>query len=299
MFQHCLICTDFTDGLQRTIHFVSALQKGGFNKVTFFHSVPIWSEGEVPRVDREKIAEMKAKLSPALENIPDGMEVNVEVLSGSASDNIIELTKKYDIDFIITGSPLSNSLENFLFGSTTSKLTKKVHIPIMVLRPQLVSVYREEELSSRLSNLNDYWLVPYQQDYAHAHDLVNKIKEYAQDKSQQKPPKCLVLTTVDDVSRSQLITDSNVNEAKKKLAKVKEELESVGVEVETIVKTGNHLEIVFDAALTYNISAIAIANDRDSKLIDRILDLTVGNDSSNLLNCSWFPIVYFPLEKAK
>ena len=298
MFQHCLICTDFTDGLQRTIHFVSALKKGGFNKVTFFHSVPIWDEGEVPRVDREKITEMKEKLAPALENIPDGMEVNIEVLSGSAAENIIDLTKKYDIDFIITGTPLSNSLQNLLFGSTTAKLTKKVHIPVMVLRPQLIWVYREEELYSRFQNLNDYWLIPYQ-DHDHDRDLINKVKEYATDKSDQKPPKCLLITTVDDVSRSRLITENNVQEAKQKLAKLKKELESVGVEVETIVKTGSHLEIVFETALTYNISAIAVANDRDSKLIDRILDLTVGNDSSNLLNCSWFPLVYFPLQDAK
>jgi nucleotide-binding universal stress UspA family protein len=295
MFKHCLICTDFTDGLQRIVHFVSELKKAGFEKVTFLHCVPIWEEGEVPRIDKEKIEEAKIKLSPALENISEGMEVNVEVLSGRAWENIADITQKSDIDFVITGTPVSSSWQNLLFGSTTDKLTKKLDVPIMILRPQLVSVYREEELSLRLSHLNDYWLIPYH-EHVHDEDLINKIKVYAEEKSHTLIPKCLLITVVEDVSRSELLIESHVQEAQEKLAKFKEELESVGVQVETLVEKGNRSEKIFETAFTYDISAIAIANDRNSKVMDRILNLTVGSDSTHLLHCSWFPLIYFPIK---
>lgn len=295
MFKHCLICTDFTDGLQRIVHFVSALKQDGFEKVTFLHSVPIWEEGEIPRVDKEKIEEAKIKLSPALENIPEGMSVNVEVLSGNADENILQVVNKYDIDFIITGTPLSSSWQNLLFGSTTAKLTKKLDVPMMVLRPQLVTVYREEELVSRLAHLNSYWLISYQH-HSYDDDLIQKIKDYAADKTHKFIPKCLVMSVVEDVSRSELLIESHLQEAKVKLNQIKQELESVGVQVETMVKKGNLTEEIFETAFTYDISAIVVANDRDDKVIDRILNFTLGSDSQHLLNCSWFPLIYFPIK---
>ena len=295
MFKHCLICTDFTDGLQRIVHFVSDLGKGGFEKVTFLHSVPIWEEGEIPRVDKEKMEEAKQKLSPALNNIPEGMTVNVEVLSGQAHENIKQVVNKYDIDFVITGTPLSSSWQNLIFGSTTAKLTKKLDVPMMVLRPQLVTVYREEELALRLAHLNSYWLISYH-SHIHDDDLIQMIKDYAADKSHKFVPKCQVMTVVEDVSRSELLVESHVEEAKTKLNQIKKELQSVGVEVETFVTKGNRMEEIFKNALTYDISAIAIANDRDSKVFDRILNFTFGTDSEHLLNCSWFPLIYFPIK---
>jgi nucleotide-binding universal stress UspA family protein len=295
MFKHCLICTDFTDGLQRIVHFVSDLGKGGFEKVTFLHSVPIWEQGEIPRVDQEKIEEAKQKLSPALNNIPEGMTVNVEVLSGQAHENILQVVNKYDIDFVITGTPLTSSWQNLLFGSTTAKLTKTLDVPIMILRPQLISVYRDEELALRLANLNSYWLISYQ-NQVHDHALIQKIKDYAAEKSHQFVPKCLVMTVVEDVSRSSLLIESHIKEAEIQLHELQRELQSVGVEVETLVVKGNRLEQLFKSAVTYNISAIAIANDRDHNVINRILNFTVGSESEHLLNCSWFPLIYFPIK---
>ncbi|NEO51139.1 MAG: universal stress protein, partial [Moorea sp. SIO4A3] len=35
MFQHCLICTDFSDGLYRLVEFVPSLAAGGLKKIIF------------------------------------------------------------------------------------------------------------------------------------------------------------------------------------------------------------------------------------------------------------------------
>ena len=36
MFESCLICTEFSDGLERLAQFVPSLAKGGLKKIVFF-----------------------------------------------------------------------------------------------------------------------------------------------------------------------------------------------------------------------------------------------------------------------
>ena len=52
-------------------------------------------------------------------------------------------------------------LETRLFGSITISLTKVTSLPLMILRPQLISTYTEEELSLRCQHLWRYFLIPF------------------------------------------------------------------------------------------------------------------------------------------
>lgn len=297
MFERCLICTDFTDGLQRMVKFLPNLGEGGLKEITFLNSVPVWTEGEVPRIDQKKIEEAKKRLSSAFDNVPDNMKVNVEVLSGNAVDNILSTVQKYNVDFIIVGTALSTSLQKMIFGSTTQELINRLKVPMMIFRPQLISVLREDELALRCRNLNRFWLIPYN-DYPHHRSLIKRIKAYATDNPVNTLSQCLLLSVVDEVSRSPEITQNNMKEAEKKLSQVKQELESVGVEVATIVRKGSLLEELFDVALENDISAIALGDDQEKSVLNRILDLTVGSRSHYIINSSWFPLIYIPMAKS-
>jgi len=297
MFNHCLVCTDFTDGLDKMIHFVSALGKGGFKEITFLHSVAIWDEGEIARIDDEKVEEAKKRLSPALENVPDNMKVNIEVLSGNPSDNILATIKKYKVDLVITGSPVSTSLEQIFFGSTTGKLRSKLTIPMMILRPQLMSVYRNDEFALRCRNLNRFWLVPYN-NLPHHRDIAEKIRNYTQQDQDSSLQECLFISVIDDVSRSDILTENKIKQAQKELISLQQSFASSPLRVKTLVKTGNILEEVFKVAFDHDISAIVIPeNSREENVFDRILNLAVGSNANYLLNCSWFPLIYFPINK--
>lgn len=297
MFKHGLICTDFADGLDKMIHFVSALGEGGFQEITFLHSVPIWDEGEIPRIDHDKVEEAKKRLSPALENVPNNMKVNIEVLSGNALDNILATVKKYKIDLVITGSPVSTSLEQIFFGSTTVQLKNKLTIPMMILRPQLMSVFRNDEFALRCRHLNRFWLVPYDDSPRH-HYIAEKIRNYTQHNQDSSLQECLFLSVVDDVSRSEILTENKVRESQRMLTSLQESFASSSLRVKTLVKTGNILEEVFKVAFEYDISAIALAeNSKEENLFARILNLAVGSDANYLLNCSWFPLIYFPINQ--
>lgn len=70
MFQRALICTDFTDGIQRLAKFAPSLAAGGFQSLTFFHNVAVDAEREIPHIDPEVLAERKQRILDLLRGCP-------------------------------------------------------------------------------------------------------------------------------------------------------------------------------------------------------------------------------------
>ena len=292
MFQSCLICTDFTDGLHRLIDCVPNLAQCGLKKIVFFHSVPLWEEGEVPRVDDEKIEQAKQSLQKALDNVPDNVDVQVEVLSGKPLDTIPRVLKKHPVDVIMTGTPIRSSLEEKFFGSTSTGLAKLTAQPLNIIRPELITTYTLEELDLRCRHLWRYLLIPYN-DTKTARYLIEEIKKYAKDRPENSLKQCMLMTVVDDCGRKSVLAEQRVEEAKNSVASVKEELEALDIEVNTLVKVGNPLQEITTAALDYDISAIAIATDYRNSL----LQWTVRSFANDLMRTSWFPVLLFSPKK--
>lgn len=292
MFQSCLICTDFTDGLYRFINCVPNLAQCGLKKIVFFHSVPLWEEGEVPRVDDEKIEQAKERLQKALDNVPPEVEVEVEVLSGKPLDTIPRVLKKYDVDVIMTGTPIKSLLQEKFFGSTSTGLAKLTSQPLNIIRPELITTYTLEELDLRCRHLWRYLLIPYN-DSKTARYLIDEIKKYAQDRPENSLKQCMLMSVVDDCGRKSVLAEQRVEESKNSIAKVKEELEALDIEVNTLVKVGDPLQEITTAALDYDISAIAIATDYRNSL----LQWTVRSFANDVMRSSWFPVLLFSPKK--
>lgn len=288
MFRNCLVCTDFTDGIHRLVNFVPNFAKGGLEQIIFFHSVPLWEEGEVPRIDEEEIEVAKKRLSVALEQIPDNIEVKIEVLSGKPTDNIPKILKKYPTEVIITGTPIRSLLQEKFFGSTSVALARQTEQPLTILRPQIITTYTREELALRCQHLWRYLLIPYNDGKA-ARYLIEQIKTYSKNRPENSLEQCMLIWVVDDCGRQEVIKESRLKEAKEKIEKTKEELEQLGLKVNTEVREGNPMQEILDAALTYDISAIAIADDYRNKL----LEWTAPSFTKDLLCRSWFPILLF------
>ena len=292
MFQSCAICTDFTDGLYRFIDCVPNLAKCGLNKIVFFHSVPLWEEGEVPRVDDEKVEQAKQRLGKALDNVPDNVEVIVEVLSGKPLDTIPRVLKKHPVDVILTGTPIKSLLQEKFFGSTSTGLAKLTSQPLNIIRPELITTYTLEELDLRCRHLWRYLLIPYNNSKT-ARYLIDEIKKYAQDRPENSLTHCMLMSVVDDCGRKSVLAEQRVEESKKQLASVKEELEALNIEVNTLVKVGDPLHEISTAALDYDISAIAIATDYRNSL----LQWTVRSFANDVMRSSWFPVLLFSPKK--
>lgn len=292
MFKSCLICTDFSDGLHRLVNFVPDLAAAGLKTITFFHSVPLWEEGEVPRINEEKIQESKERLKKALSYVPEGVEVDIKVASGKPLDTIPKIIANKSIDVVLTGSSIQNSLQERFFGNTSVGLAKLTSKPLTVIRPQLITTYTREELSLRCRHLWQYLLVPYT-DTKSGRYLIEEIKERIVSCPESSLKKCMLITVVEDSGRQAMFKEVRVTEAAEKLELVKQDLENLGIEVNTEVRTGNPLHEIMDAALEFDISAIAIATDYRNTL----LQWTAPSFANNLIRSSWFPILLFSPKK--
>ena len=292
MFQSCLICTDLADGLHRLVDFVPNLASGGLKKIIFFSSVPLWEEGEVPRIDTEKEQQVKQLLSRALSKVPEGIEVKVEVASGKPLDTIPRVLQHHEVDVIFTGTPIRSLLEEKFFGSTSLGLSKLTEIPLTIIRPQLITTYTTEELSLRCQHLWQYLLIPYNGSKA-ARYLIDSIKKYVQKYPETSLKKCMLLWVVDTVSREAVLTEYRLKEAQEKLDSAKAELEALGIEVNIEVREGNPLHETMETALEFDISAIAIATSYRNSL----LEFTAPSFANDLIRRSWFPVVFFSPKK--
>ncbi len=288
MFQRCLICTDFSDGLQRLIHFVPALAAGGFTQIVFAHTVPLWEEGDVPRVDQEKIDAAQARLKAATDNAPPGVEIIVEVRSGKPTETIPKLLEQYHSDLILTGTPTRSLMRETVFGSTTQGLARNTKTPLLILRPQLVSVYREEELNLRCQHLWHSLLIPYNGSQS-ADYLVERVKELIAGDSGHSLTQCYLVWVVTSSGRRAEQDNYQYQMAEEKLAKVKADLAATGVAVETVIRTGDPMRELMTVAMEVDISAIAIAYQSRGAL----LDWTAPSFANEVLRNSWFPVLFF------
>ena len=163
-------------------------------------------------------------------------------------------------------------------------------MPILILRPQLVSTYRESELSERCQNMFNYLLLPYD-DSSSAKKLVGEIKTRIAADPNCALETCLLSWVIDDggrVSSSDLVED-----AERTLEAVKADLSDLGTEVQTEVRVGNPLEEILKSGEVHDISAIAVCTGKSKGL----LTFTVPSFTSAILRESWHPIVHFPRVK--
>lgn len=292
MFQSCLICTDFTDGLYRFLDCVPSLAQSGLKKIVFFHSVPLWEEGEVPRVDDKKIEQAQQRFQKALDHVPSGVDVQIEILSGKPLDTIPRVLKKHSVDVIMTGTPIRSLLQEKFFGSTSAGLAKATSQPLNIIRPELITTYTLEELNLRCRHLWRYLLIPYNNSKT-ARYLIEEIKKYAQNRPENSLKQCMLISIVDDCGRKSLLAKQRVEEAKVSLKSVKEELEALDLEVNTLVTVGDPLHEITTAAVDFDISAIAIATDYRNSL----LQWTVRSFANDVMRTSWFPVLLFSPKK--
>lgn len=288
MFHHCLICTDFSDGLDRLVKFVPQLAQKGIKKLVFFHSISVWEEGKVARVDENPVEQAQQQLAQALQSNPEGITVKVEVPRGKFVESALEIIQREQIDLIILGVPIRSSIESKIFGSDSTELAKATSVPLMIVRPQLISTYTEEELSLRAQHLWRYLLIPYN-DSESAQYLLKQLKALAANRPSNGWTHCFLLWVIEETGRSEELTQYHLNTATEKLEKIKAELESFNLVVEAQVRQGNPLREMLNVSLHYDISAITIATEYRNNL----LSWTVPSLANEVLQRSWFPVILF------
>jgi nucleotide-binding universal stress UspA family protein len=289
MFRRALICTDFSDGLYRLTQVVPSLVAGGIQQLTFFHNVPLQIDRGVPQINEDEMTAAKQRLEASLVDIPDNATASVEVMTGRAKDNILELVESTRADVVFLGMPTRNLLAEKLFGSTTMGLVEQLQVPVMILRPPLVSTYTTPELDLRCRSLFRYLLVPYDGS-DNANRLIQRIQAAVEQSPERVLQRCLILWVVDESIRPELRGDRPMATAKAKLDEASTGLRDLGIDVETLVKEGDPQEELFKVAENRDISAIAVFSSHKRGL----QRWSIPSFTREILRCSWHPVLDFP-----
>lgn len=299
MFQRPLICTDFADGLQRLVNFVPSLVAGGMKQIVFLHTVPLKNETSIPRLDVEQIDRAKAQLSAALQQVPTGVEVKIEVQSGRLIDTILKTASTDQADVILLGTSGRSLLTEKLFGSTTMGLVQRTTIPLLTLRPQLISTYTAEELSLRCQHLFRDLLLPYDDSDA-AKYTVQTIKRLVQEQSGSESRqlnsslrRVLMCWVAEEGSRYELTEEQQQQVVCQTLEPVRHDLAIAGVDVKLEVRRGDSVVQILAVAQESDVSAIVLSSDRLGKRLEGSLASFTGE----VLRRSWHPVLFLPLDR--
>ena len=294
MFRRLLITTDFSDGFHRLVNFIPELAKAGLEHIVFLHCVPLQEDRNIPRVDEKKQAAAKAKLEGALKNCPRDIEVHIELPTcptsgGARVKAILAAVKKYQSEVMMVGTSTNSLLNEKLFGSTTSELAKKTSVPLLILRPQLVSAYTEEEMALRCQHLFRYLLVPYDGSKSGQY-----VVNYLEAKAKSRPPKsleaCMLCWVLEKSGRKELSLEPQADQCTQSLQTLKTRLEDLDLQVTTDVRQGNAIAEIQTVALDFDISAIVVS----SKHFGRLWELSVPSFAGEMIRRSWHPILFVP-----
>lgn len=290
MFIRILICTDFSDGLHRLAQFVPNLEKAGIKQIVFLHTVPLSDKGAVVRVDSEKIEQAQTRLAKkAIGTNPSSVEVKIEVHSGKPVDTIFKVARTYNSQLIIGGSQSRSLITEKFVGSTMADLSRQTKIPLLVLRPQLIAAYTNEELALRCEHLFRSLLIPYNQSQV-ADTLVHQIKQLAQQQSGEFLQKCQLCWILESSGRRDAPIKVSPQQAKETLSKIKADLEQAKLQVDTQVQEGSSVATILDIAVMEDISAIAVC----SGTIGKLQEWLVSSFTAEILRQSWYPVLFFP-----
>ncbi|MDB9525643.1 universal stress protein [Oscillatoria sp. CS-180] len=289
MFQRVLISTDFKDGLYRLGCVVPSLVQAGVTEATFFHNVAVQTDRSVPKVDEDGMKAARKRFEESIQTVPEGVTVDIHVTCGRPSDNIIKQVESSKCEVLFLGTPTRSALSEKLFGSTTAKLIERTSVPMIILRPQLISTYTTDELSLRCRNLMHNLLIPYDGTKGSS-EFLDTLKTQIAKNPPPENHKYWLLWVIDENIRRELRGDNPLQEAQARLQQAANTLRELNVTVETVVKEGDPFEEIMNAADYYDIGAIATS----SRGIGGFLRWSVPSLTREILRQSWHPVLYFP-----
>lgn len=295
MFKHLLIATDGEDGLDRLGHCLESLQATGVECVTFVHSIEYNEDivGTPSRIAIE-VEEAEQQLSSRLDPAPEGLSMDVFVQCGKPAKIILNAIQLNKPDVLILGMAIRNLLLEKMFGSTTMELLPRLSIPMLVMRPQLVSSFTLAELQLRCRHLFDCILIPY--DFSEsAQMLVDSVITLANTYAEGKKPSLLLLYVVDPSTRRNQSLDSQAlrQKAEQDLQDVQHKLIEANphLSVMTEVRVGTPVREILMATGDSDMTAIAAA----SRNAGSFWEWSIPSLTGELLRKSWHPVLFFPL----
>ena len=141
-----ILCpTDFSDNSKFACEYAIDLGNSLKAKIILFSSYKVQQSALVLKSLDETVKntteeDLKKFAIPLKQKIKTGFDPEYVVVSGNASDSIVEYANKNDVDLIVMGTKGSSGIINMLLGSVTSDVIKKSNVPVLAI-PEITQYY--------------------------------------------------------------------------------------------------------------------------------------------------------------
>jgi nucleotide-binding universal stress UspA family protein len=105
---------------------------GGYDFLAAEYSQQLAREVIAARINRA--GEYLKEVAMRLES--EGIKAETAVREGAAAENIIQYAQEKGIDLIIMGTRGQGGIQRFLLGSTTDRVLRTGHLPVLVVPPE-------------------------------------------------------------------------------------------------------------------------------------------------------------------
>jgi len=148
-FKMIVVPTDFSDYSLRALPYAISLAEryGAKLKIAYVSEPALqvsdaaWVNVDDRAIDEKHLEECRRNMQKlVLEQIPDDVAVDAEILSGHPVDKIIALAHDVNADLIVMATHGRTGISHVLMGSTAEHIVRKAPCPVLTLKqPMLVT----------------------------------------------------------------------------------------------------------------------------------------------------------------
>jgi len=256
MFNKVLFPTDFSANAHRTLECIGEIP--GVKEVVLLHVVAIpsgvfdskhgWIQG--PQVEDAKLQLEEHK--EHLESIGLNVTTKVEITAGHISQSILETADKENVSLIVMNAHGKNLIKGLLLGSVPLDVIRHAKTDVLLMRFKLAESLEGEKLEKVCEKIFSRILYP--TDFSEpAEEALSFVKN---------------LKGVEEIGLVHVVTkgetdeeiESNVQEAKRKLGAIKDELSGSDFKVTDYVRVGSPAEEICSVAEDEDASLIAMSS---------------------------------------
>jgi nucleotide-binding universal stress UspA family protein len=145
--KHFLIATDGSAGAREAVRHGAQIagEIGAFVTIAYVGHVPLPVLGDpyYQRVLSDELDRGRVVLEEAAAEVAGaGVEVETELLEGSAADAIVQVARRRAVDLIIVGSRGRGAIAGALLGSVSGQVVYRADRPVLVVKPRTKTARR-------------------------------------------------------------------------------------------------------------------------------------------------------------
>lgn len=159
MFKRILIITDFSDysnfALKRAIQFAKAAKAEltclHINNRTWMDNFNFNNE-DIEITDKNYIKKAEVTFNETIKKLKTRFPVKFKVLTGHATEEIVNYIKKHSIDIVFMGAHGNYYINDYFFGTSAESIIQNIDIPVQVVKKKPTFTYKRILVTTDFSN---------------------------------------------------------------------------------------------------------------------------------------------------